>query len=200
MKHNAFRMSARRSAVAGTIGLVTLGIAATGMGSAAASTPSMSSPAVSTVAAGVTVGYPLSYGSRDVNIDNRQVTQLQYLLREFAPTLAVDGQYGPGTQAAVRTFQTKVGLPVNGSMLTNADWTRLFDRNIIGIYAQGNHVRSAQVRLTRIYGPIFGVTVDGSFGPVTERAVKTFQKSSGLEQTGVVNRATWDRLFEGQFA
>jgi murein L,D-transpeptidase YcbB/YkuD len=33
------------------------------------------------------------------------------------------------------------------------------------------------------------------FGPQTESAVKAFQRSKGLPQTGVVNRATWDALF-----
>jgi hypothetical protein len=36
--------------------------------------------------------------------------------------------------------------------------------------------------------------VDSDFGPATELCVKTFQKKQGLPQTGVVDKATFDRL------
>ena len=35
---------------------------------------------------------------------------------------------------------------------------------------------------------------DGQFGPITERAVKAFQKTSALAETGVVDKQTWDLL------
>lgn len=38
------------------------------------------------------------------------------------------------------------------------------------------------------------VAPDGNFGPVTERAVKCFQKDTGLEQDGIVGNATWTSL------
>ncbi|MGE5623596.1 MAG: L,D-transpeptidase family protein, partial [Methanocella sp.] len=39
--------------------------------------------------------------------------------------------------------------------------------------------------------------VDNVFGPLTEQAVRGFQLRSGLPVTGVVDEATWRRLFAG---
>ncbi len=39
-----------------------------------------------------------------------------------------------------------------------------------------------------------GLAIDGDFGPATEAAVRTFQQGVGLKVTGVVDRATWQRL------
>lgn len=42
------------------------------------------------------------------------VTQLQRLLSKDGSTLQIDGIFGPGTQSAVRAFQKKYGLTVDG--------------------------------------------------------------------------------------
>lgn len=37
-------------------------------------------------------------------------------------------------------------------------------------------------------------SIDESFGPATERCVRSFQSSVNLQQTGIVDAATWDEL------
>ncbi len=41
---------------------------------------------------------------------------------------------------------------------------------------------------------IGGLKVDGIFGPITEKAVRKFQKSQGIKVDGVVGSQTWSRL------
>lgn len=40
---------------------------------------------------------------------------------------------------------------------------------------------------------IIGVTADGKFGPATEAATKSYQKSNGLTADGIVGPATWGK-------
>lgn len=42
--------------------------------------------------------------------------------------------------------------------------------------------------------------VDGYFGVDTEKAVKSFQKRIGLNSNGIVDKTTWDKLFENSIA
>lgn len=46
--------------------------------------------------------------------------------------------------------------------------------------------------LLRAHG--VSVPADGRFGPQTQRAVRAFQRSHGLPQTGVVANRTWEKL------
>ncbi len=56
----------------------------------------------------------------------------------------------------------------------------------------GAAVLSLQQRL-RDLG--FGLTVDGNFGPGTERSVKAFQQKQGLQSDGKVGPRTWAAIF-----
>lgn len=42
----------------------------------------------------------------------------------------------------------------------------------------------------------FGVLIDGAFGPASEAAVKAFQKSKGLDPTGIVDKTCYDKFTE----
>ena len=44
-----------------------------------------------------------------------------------------------------------------------------------------------------------GVAVDGTYGGTTTKAVRGFQRSSGLEPTGIVDEKTWDALEEKKY-
>jgi hypothetical protein len=66
------------------------------------------------------------------------------------------------------------------------------ERPVLEFGAQGEPVLEVQRLLARAEAG--GVQVDGLFGRETEMAVKSFQRSRGLEADGVVGRRTWDTL------
>ncbi|MFC4425093.1 peptidoglycan-binding domain-containing protein [Deinococcus navajonensis] len=123
----------------------------------------------------------------------RDVVTLQYLLRHRGYSLSVDGAFGPGTDSAVRAFQSANGLVVDGIVGGNT-WEKL-----IATVRQGdssNAVRAVQDQLRSGYG--YGsVTVDGAFGSVTNTAVRDFQSKRGLSVDGVVGLNTWHALVTG---
>ncbi|MVN85838.1 peptidoglycan-binding protein [Deinococcus sp. HMF7620] len=123
----------------------------------------------------------------------RDVTTLQYLLREAGQTVDIDGLFGAGTNTAVRNFQGASGLTVDGIVGGNT-WEAL-----IKTVRQGdnnNAVRALQDQLRSGYG-YSSVTVDGAFGPGTNTAVRDFQSKRGLTVDGIVGLNTWQELVTG---
>ncbi len=57
-------------------------------------------------------------------------------------------------------------------------------------------IRVLQKLLNRRLSPSPNLKVDGIFGPATERAVRRFQRESGLEVDGIVGGQTWAALLE----
>ena len=148
------------------------------------------------------------------------VEQLQFWLNTLAqyessiPSLTVDGVYGTGTANAVRAFQRKYGLTVDGVVGRNT-WTELYDQfrsiqsdngtpnaypgTALREGASGQNVRLVQfwLKIARtVYPSLSNVTVDGRFGSATAAAVRRFQTYFGLTSDGVVGRTTWNKLYE----
>jgi len=57
--------------------------------------------------------------------------------------------------------------------------------------SKGQAVKTLQACLD-VYG--YGIQIDGSYGPATEKAVKDFKKKKGLGSTDEVNHYTWQYL------
>jgi len=74
-------------------------------------------------------------------------------------------------------------------------FTAIAEFNPITKGNKGNIVKGIQSRLMEL-GYLSG-KADGDFGNGTENAVKAFQADKGLEETGVVDEATYDALYEG---
>ena len=66
----------------------------------------------------------------------------------------------------------------------------------IRLGATGKAVRRLQRALRRT--PNLGLTVDGTFSPQLETAVKDFQEGAGLTADGVVGPLTWAALPDGR--
>ena len=65
-----------------------------------------------------------------------------------------------------------------------------------GLGASGEAVRRIQEALNQRVIPSPGLDLDGEFGPLTEAAVRLFQRAQGLEVTGMVETATEKALFK----
>jgi len=139
--------------------------------------------------------------------EGRQVRILQHALG-----LAVDGVFGPQTEAAVRAFQSSRGLTVDG--VVGRGRARLLARarrrsplpaasateTVAAIATAheepasragtGGHATDPVVHLQEA----LGVQVDGTFGPETERAVRHLQARHHLPVDGVVGNETWSAL------
>jgi peptidoglycan hydrolase-like protein with peptidoglycan-binding domain len=135
------------------------------------------------------------------------VTELQRLLRRHGFTVEVDGDFGPATLAAVKSFQQDNGLGVDGVVgpqtkdaLYNTDEapTAGVDLrssscpSVIKEGAAGGCVLTLQALLN---GKGQHVGVDGEFGPETLAAVRAFQQAAGIGVDGQVGAQTKTKLY-----
>ena len=123
------------------------------------------------------------------------------------PSVTVDGTYGAATESAVRAFQRQQGLTVDG-IVGQATWDALYAAWVSAQSDSGGTAwpgtalrqgsKGVNVRLVQFwlrmaagnYSGLSAVTVDGTYGTATARAVTAFQTKFGLTADGVVGRAT----------
>ena len=168
-----------------------------------------------TLSSGTWNGVALRTGSTGSSVE-----QVQFWLNTLAqydssiPSVTVDGIYGTGTANAVRAFQRKYGLTVDG-VVGQTTWNEIYDE-FLSIQSDngtpnaypgtalregstGQNVRLVQfwLKIARtVYTSLSNVTVDGKFGSATAAAVRRFQSYFGLTSDGVVGRTTWNKLYE----
>ena len=150
---------------------------------------------------------------------------LQYYLAYislFYPTVlspGTDGDFGPTTESAVKSYQSTFSLPVTG-VVNEATWDSIqntyygivdnfdfafnegiilpFPGRILRQGTEGNDVRALQEYLNYIaktYTAIPRVTPDGVFGPATSEAVNAFISFFNLPATqGRVNALVWNSI------
>lgn len=120
------------------------------------------------------------------------VRRLQELLNAKGAALVVDGDFGPATERAVKAAQDKAGQAVTG-VADAALWAWLEARGgpVLQRGADGAEVERLQGLMNKV-GAL--LSVDGDFGPGTERAVKEVQKLAGQAATGIADAALWGWL------
>lgn len=120
------------------------------------------------------------------------VETLQRSLQARGISVAVDGVFGPGTKAAVETFQRWAGIFIDG--IAGPRTIKLLSIRTLRLttpHLQGEDVRLVQKALVQAG---LSVGVDGVFGPGTEWAIKQFQTRHHLIPDGIVGPRTAVKL------
>ena len=138
--------------------------------------------------------------------NNNQVLVMQRRLKEYGYfSGSSDGVFGDATQMAVESFQMVNGLPVTGIadgatlMRLMADspisWPGFLSEMSATAGDSGLNVYVLQKKLTAM--GYYEGDCTGSYGEMTQQAVRRFQAENGLEQTGIADGATWAVIYSG---
>ena len=155
-----------------------------------------------------------------IQVELNRISQNYPAIPKLSP---IDGIFGSKTEAAVRKFQEIFGLEVDG-IVGKATWyalvrlytavTQLSELRSQGqrfysisweypnspqLGSTGEKVRHLQYMLAILaaYIPqIPSVTVDGKFGQETLSSVLSAQRYFDLPETGIVNAATWEEIYD----
>ncbi len=170
----------------------------------------------------------MSTPSTVIPVAGNSVRSLQSFLRAIssqytnAPLLIPDGIYGEQTKTAVIAFQKAFGLPQTGEV-DYTSWIKIIEvyditmsktkihREVVILHPKqgamipgnsGPHVYAVQGILMAIsnhYSNLGEIKATGNFDEDSSKMVKKIQKYSNLEETGNIDRVTWDeisRLYE----
>ncbi len=128
-----------------------------------------------------------------------------------AASISVDGVAGPATLQKLEGWRAAVTVNTNRAAATKkpvlrtnsnneqkpsvkvaANTTKRRNPNLLGKGDEGEAVRALQERL-RVAGFYYGNST-GIYGPITEDAVKRFQRAYGLDVDGIVGAQTLTKL------
>ena len=166
---------------------------------------------------------PLREGDtgRDVELIQRKLNRISANYPGIPKITPADGFFGESTTNAVKKFQEVFNLPQDGIVGKNT-WYRIqyiynAVKNLSNLNSEGLRLSdlstaypstlkegdsSTGVLVLQYYlhyisdfiPTVLDTAVDGSFGAQTKQSVLSFQKTYGLEQTGIVDRRTWDEI------
>ncbi|MBF9069075.1 C40 family peptidase [Streptacidiphilus fuscans] len=135
------------------------------------------------------------------------VTELQTLLNTHGFRLTVDGDFGNGTLAAVRTFQSETGIAVDGQVgpqtkaelyVSSTSVPDPIDLESSSCPANitGGEVSGCVTELQDLLNAQGAhLSIDGDFGNGTLAAVEAFQSAHKLSVDGQVGTLTKDALY-----
>ncbi len=199
--HTPAPTARRRALRAGVVGTALAALLSGGLtGTASADLPTASVPQDTVAGARSSSVQTLPWPLLRRGSEGQPVRSLQHLLRARGQSVAVDGDLGPRTERAVRSFQRSRGLAVDG-VVGPRTWGALVVTVRLG--SRGPAVRAVQDEFQFRNGsgdPSTGLQVDGVFGRRTDATVRAFQQAVGLRRDGIVGPMTWNQLIGGALA
>ncbi len=151
------------------------------------------------------------------------ITNLQTMLRFISaavpdvPTVIPDGIYNERTAAAVRAVQRRLGIEPTGET-DYKTWEGIYDEYTVAMLKRseplkvspfpvsnkpilmaesGDYVYFTQIMLNRLADNIYGVKkveINGMLDDATRADLMEIQKISGLSQTGMLDKNTWNAI------
>lgn len=118
--------------------------------------------------------------------------------------LTADGIFGTKSENAVKEFQLKNSMNMDGKVGANtwnvlyAKYTAKHGLNVpypgvaLRTGNEGGTVRLVQQKLNSLGEKI---STDGKFGSATAAAVQRYQRRNGLTADGIVGKSTWEKMF-----
>jgi len=154
-------------------------------------------------------GYPsIPRLSEDGIFGNGTAAAVREFQRIFG--LGIDGVIGLNTWNAIVREYKKASQPPRNQPAREVEYIKAtqmpqtpayeapaYPGTILKIGAKGENVRIMQNYLNALactYSDIPKMTVDGTFGPATQAAVKAFQKTFGLPIDGIIGPDTWKAI------
>jgi peptidoglycan hydrolase-like protein with peptidoglycan-binding domain len=138
-------------------------------------------------------GPTLSIGATGTDVARLQRLFVEMKMLDYT---GIDGSFGPVTDQTVHDFQGSAGLIVDG-IVGPAMWGALPadpDTPLLASGASGAEVAALQQGLTAYSNEDPATNpgaIDGSFGPMTESAVRAYQGDRGVAVDGIVGDDTW---------
>ena len=135
------------------------------------------------------------YYTITIGAKNTDVTELQQRLRELDYIEKVDGAFGEKTEEAVKKFQQRNNLTVDGKVGRKTREMLYSENAVANVVSYGENspeILKYQKRLKTL-GFLMSEP-DGAFGSDTRTAVKSFQEANGLIADGHIGPLTKEAL------
>ncbi len=152
---------------------------------------------------GTPVPAPVEYKKGDLGAG---VADFQGKLQKLGYDITIDGEFGPQTEKVVKAFETDNGLASTGKVtpvsigimdellrLKQAAAGQITTGSFLNPGSSGMPVRLLQEALNA-KGAKPKISADGSYGPMTKKAVEDFQRANKLEVDGIAGPMTLKKL------